>query len=118
MEQALFHQARPLELWDIFLAKNLLHVTLVRVIKSLLACVSDAMSVMRGRGKRANASFHSCSIWSSIIQLVCIGGGGGGIMRGRSSDSVAWSEEIDFLKDMEHVVGKKGFSRKAMLTKM
>ena len=89
MAHASFHQVRPFVLWDIFLAKNLSHIVFVRVIRSVLAHVSDSTSVIRGHGKRAKATFHSCSIWSSMIQPVCDRGGGGGIMRGRSKKRAA-----------------------------
>ena len=74
---------------DFFLAKNLSQVELVSNRRSLLALVSVVMSVMRGRGNDAKAIFHSCSIWSSIIQPGLGMGIGGGVERGRSIESDA-----------------------------
>lgn len=38
--------------------------------------------------------------------------------RGRSMKRAAWSDEIDFSKETEHVAGKNGFSRNGMFMKM
>lgn len=115
---ASFHQARPLVPWDPFFAKNLSQVVCVSVSRSVLALISKGTSEISGRGKVVKACFHSCSIWSSIIHPVWDGGVGGGVSKGRSTNSMAWSKEIDFSKDTKQVARKKGLSRKAMLTKM
>jgi hypothetical protein len=80
-----FHQASPLLPYELFLAKNLSHVTCVRVRRSVLARIREGTSEIKGRGNLAKACFHSCSIWSSMIQPGWEGGEGGGVKRGSST---------------------------------
>jgi hypothetical protein len=101
-----------------FLAKNLSHVEVMSNRRSLLALVSVVMSVINGRGNVTKAFFQSCSIWSSMIQPGCGMGIRGGVERGRSMKSAAWSEEIDRSKEIEHDAGKNRLPRKAIFMKM
>ena len=118
MWHASFHQARPLVHVVFFLVKNLSQMECVSDRRSSLALVSDTISVISGRGNIAKAFFHSCSIWSSMIQPGCGVGIGGGVERGRLTKSAAWSEEIDRSKEIKHNAGKKGLPKKAIFTKM
>ena len=89
MLHALFHQAAPLFPCGCFLVKNLSLVTLVKVIRSVLAQIREGMSVINGHGNLEKLCFHSHSIWSSMIQPDGVIGGGGGVARGRSMNKVA-----------------------------
>ena len=117
MLHATFHQASPFIPWVIFLAKNLPHVAFVGFRRSSLAHVRDGMSVIKGCGKRVNEATHSHFITSLIFYPISDGGGVGGISRGRSRKRAVWSEEINWSKDTEHVLGKNGLARNGRLMK-
>ena len=117
MLHAMFHQASPFVPQVIFLAKNLPHVAFMRSRRSLLAPVSDGMSVIKGHGNKANEAIHSHFITFTIFHPISDGGGVGGISRGRLRKRAAWSKEIDWLKDTEHVLGKNGLARNGRFTK-